>query len=179
MPITFACVCGKQLKTKDESAGRVVLCPSCKAEIRVPDPQPCLDPWAIDTGEPSVESRLATLSDQLRSLRQSNGRLWVASVMGPLVALAASLVATTLASTRAIETVVSAPAPVVPPVAAAVSPLSSEALKDLKISRHQLPDLLTPEALRRGLAEMASIPDDPAEPDEEFWRAIGDLEGGR
>jgi hypothetical protein len=35
------------------------------------------------------------------------------------------------------------------------------------------------EALRRGLAEMASIPDDPGEPDEEFWRAIGDLEGGR
>jgi hypothetical protein len=29
-----------------------------------------------------------------------------------------------------------------------------------------------PEALRRGLAEMASIPDDPTEPDEEFWRAI-------
>jgi hypothetical protein len=28
------------------------------------------------------------------------------------------------------------------------------------------------EALRRGLAEIASIPDDPAEPDEEFWRAI-------
>jgi hypothetical protein len=28
------------------------------------------------------------------------------------------------------------------------------------------------EALRRGLAELASIPDDPAESDEEFWRAI-------
>jgi hypothetical protein len=28
------------------------------------------------------------------------------------------------------------------------------------------------EALRRCLAEMVSIPDDPAEPDEEFWRAI-------
>ena len=28
------------------------------------------------------------------------------------------------------------------------------------------------EAFSRCLAEMASIPDDPTEPDEEFWRAI-------
>jgi hypothetical protein len=28
------------------------------------------------------------------------------------------------------------------------------------------------EALRRGLAEMASIPDDPPGSDEEFWRAM-------
>lgn len=36
MPITFACECGKQLKTADDNAGKRVKCPACGEAVAVP-----------------------------------------------------------------------------------------------------------------------------------------------
>ena len=44
MPIVFECVCGKQLRAKDTSAGKAFTCPACNAAIEVPSP------GAIDLG---------------------------------------------------------------------------------------------------------------------------------
>lgn len=35
--IQFRCECGRQLKVKDELAGRKVTCPACESTQRVPD----------------------------------------------------------------------------------------------------------------------------------------------
>jgi hypothetical protein len=40
MPITFSCDCGKQLRVKDELAGKRVKCPACGEITAVPDPEP-------------------------------------------------------------------------------------------------------------------------------------------
>jgi hypothetical protein len=36
VPITFACSCGKQLRVKDELAGKKVRCPGCQQVVQVP-----------------------------------------------------------------------------------------------------------------------------------------------
>lgn len=38
MPITVACDCGKNLRVKEEHAGRKVRCPGCRAAVLVPVP---------------------------------------------------------------------------------------------------------------------------------------------
>jgi hypothetical protein len=38
MPISFACPCGRQIRVKDGSAGRVLSCPACKSRLQVPAP---------------------------------------------------------------------------------------------------------------------------------------------
>lgn len=38
MTIAVSCRCGKQLRLKEDLAGKVVVCPSCKNGIKVPDP---------------------------------------------------------------------------------------------------------------------------------------------
>ena len=38
MAITFQCKCGKALKTKDESAGKLLKCPGCGKAVRAPAP---------------------------------------------------------------------------------------------------------------------------------------------
>jgi hypothetical protein len=40
MPITFTCDCGKQLRVKDELAGKRVKCPACAGGVTVPEPEP-------------------------------------------------------------------------------------------------------------------------------------------
>lgn len=35
--IRFVCACGRQLQARDESAGKVVLCPACQQRVTVPD----------------------------------------------------------------------------------------------------------------------------------------------
>src|SRR5438067_12590152 len=36
MPITVSCSCGKQLRAKDESAGKKIRCPGCGSVLSVP-----------------------------------------------------------------------------------------------------------------------------------------------
>jgi hypothetical protein len=36
--IRFVCPCGKQLQAREENAGKTVLCPACKQQLRVPQP---------------------------------------------------------------------------------------------------------------------------------------------
>ncbi|MBL8794608.1 MAG: tetratricopeptide repeat protein [Planctomycetia bacterium] len=38
MPITVTCACGKQLRVKDEAAGKFVQCPACAQTLAVPSP---------------------------------------------------------------------------------------------------------------------------------------------
>jgi hypothetical protein len=40
MPITVTCTCGKQLRVKDEAAGKKGRCPTCKAVFTVPEAAP-------------------------------------------------------------------------------------------------------------------------------------------
>ncbi|MBI4617708.1 MAG: tetratricopeptide repeat protein, partial [Planctomycetes bacterium] len=50
MAIALACACGKKLSAPETSAGKVVKCPACGGELRVPGPEPStvLD-WAKET----------------------------------------------------------------------------------------------------------------------------------
>ncbi len=41
--IRFVCECGKQLQARDESAGKLVICPSCNRQLRVPADSPPLE----------------------------------------------------------------------------------------------------------------------------------------
>lgn len=38
--IRFVCTCGKQLQARDENAGKIVQCPACQQQLRVPAPPP-------------------------------------------------------------------------------------------------------------------------------------------
>ena len=40
MAISVACACGKQLKVKDELAGKKIRCPACQAAVVVPAAAP-------------------------------------------------------------------------------------------------------------------------------------------
>jgi hypothetical protein len=40
MAITVRCRCGKQIKTKDEYAGKRLMCPGCGSTLEVPRPAP-------------------------------------------------------------------------------------------------------------------------------------------
>src|SRR5438270_281423 len=40
MSIAVTCSCGKQLRAKAELAGKTVVCPSCRAKVMVPGPEP-------------------------------------------------------------------------------------------------------------------------------------------
>lgn len=50
MPITFACECGKQLKTGDENAGKRVKCPACGEGVLVPSGKPATAPVKAPAG---------------------------------------------------------------------------------------------------------------------------------
>ena len=52
MPIVFACQCGRQLRAKDGSIGRIFACPACGAKLEVPPPD-AVD-LGIDTGDDGV-----------------------------------------------------------------------------------------------------------------------------
>jgi hypothetical protein len=43
MPISLSCDCGRDLRVKDELAGRKIRCPACSGVLAVPRPQPATD----------------------------------------------------------------------------------------------------------------------------------------
>jgi hypothetical protein len=48
--IRFVCECGKQLQARDESAGKLVSCPSCNRQLKVPAESP--PPEGVQRGRP-------------------------------------------------------------------------------------------------------------------------------
>lgn len=58
--IRFVCPCGKQLQAHDENAGKAVLCPECKRQIKVPaaPPPPASIQPVEPASQPSAEPRV-------------------------------------------------------------------------------------------------------------------------
>src|SRR5437016_990909 len=54
MAIPVACACGKQLKVKDELAGKKIRCPACQAAVTVPAAAPPEPPSPGDREEAVV-----------------------------------------------------------------------------------------------------------------------------
>jgi hypothetical protein len=90
MPISFACICGKRLRAKDDMAGSTVACPHCKELVVVPVAAALPE---IDLEAPSLEARLESLVDQVKALERSNVRLHVVAGMATLGCLISLMVA--------------------------------------------------------------------------------------
>lgn len=98
MPIVFACVCGKQLRAKDGSAGRAFRCPACQADVVVPLPEAVdlgieLASAPATRGVASVgmaDDRIDRLAGQVEQLRRSVWRWRLAGVALLSLSLATS-----------------------------------------------------------------------------------------
>ncbi|GMU34596.1 MAG: hypothetical protein AMXMBFR20_24680 [Planctomycetia bacterium] len=61
MPISVGCKCGKQLKVKDELAGKAVRCPACKSALRIPGEPAAAVGEAGKSSTPAVDAKAALL----------------------------------------------------------------------------------------------------------------------
>src|SRR5206468_3474856 len=57
MAISVSCDCGKQLRVKDDLAGKKIRCPECQAVLRV-GPAPAMPPPPIDREEAVVAPKV-------------------------------------------------------------------------------------------------------------------------
>ncbi len=64
--IHFECECGKQLQTRDENAGKLVLCPACQRQLTVPQSEPTAIPSEEPVELPAEESRVQRQRPALR-----------------------------------------------------------------------------------------------------------------
>lgn len=61
MPISVGCKCGKQMKVKDELAGKAVRCPACKSALRIPGEPATKVAKSGKSSAPSVDEKAALL----------------------------------------------------------------------------------------------------------------------
>jgi hypothetical protein len=70
MAINISCKCGKQMKVKDELAGKAVRCPQCKSPLRIPGPvaatasAPGKSAPKRSSGGPDVDEKAALMKFQ-------------------------------------------------------------------------------------------------------------------
>lgn len=67
MAISFTCDCGKQLRTRDEAAGKRVKCPACGGIHSVPQPHPSIQDTGIDLSESSPWIWDSLINDRVSS----------------------------------------------------------------------------------------------------------------
>lgn len=61
MPISVGCKCGKQMKVKDELAGKAVRCPACKSALRIPGEPVAAAKKSGKSSAPKVDEQAALL----------------------------------------------------------------------------------------------------------------------
>lgn len=88
--IRFVCACGRQLQAGDESAGKVVLCPTCQQRVTVPDAsvEPPPPPEQIQTARRSSPAKDAIDADEDDSIEfepsGSSGKAMASLILGIL-----------------------------------------------------------------------------------------------
>jgi len=88
MPIQFSCTCGKQLRTKEENAGKRVKCPGCGEAVAVPKPRAAPAPATAPAAAPSAADKIRFQCDcgkQLQARAEFAGKKTRCPACGEMV----------------------------------------------------------------------------------------------
>lgn len=88
--IRFVCACGRQLQAREESAGKVVLCPACQQRVNVPDapaaPPPPREQIQTERRPSPVENEIDAEADDSSAFEPagSSGKAMASLILGIL-----------------------------------------------------------------------------------------------